>query len=160
LRGLLLFLVERARKGGLEDEQLFLRDSIEDRGLHVEVFGEDFLGRMCQPVRDQKRVEFIEVAVVEYQEKATTVGAKALNGMRNSRRKEPQIALRDILNEALRVLVHGSDARIAFQHDGPFGFHMPMQLANSAGCGSQFDGGKAGGDRELARAHLAGPAAA
>src|SRR4051812_5223447 len=60
-------------------------------------------------------------------------GPRALNRMRDARWEEPQVTFAHIVYKAPATFVHCGDARAAVQHNGPFRFYMPMQLAYTTG---------------------------
>jgi len=102
---------EGTGKAGLENEKLLLGNFVEGRLRDAEVLREDFFGSMGEKVSQQEGVELIEVSIVEYQKEPAAIGAEALNGVRNSGREKPQIALTHIADEASAVMVYWGECR-------------------------------------------------
>ena len=105
-------------------------------------------------------MELVKVSIVEYQQKSATIRAQALDRMRNSRRKQPQVALRYVADQAPAFLIHRGDARVAVQHDRPLRFHVPVELADSASRQSHFHTRDGCRDWQFANRDLACPATA
>lgn len=74
------------------------------------------------------------------------------------RREIPKIALRDVGDEVLAVVVDGGDARVAGEHDRPLGLLVPMQFSDAAGFEPHVDAGHFGRDRQFPLSDFAGPA--
>jgi hypothetical protein len=91
-----------------------------------------------------------EGAVGECQQEFAAVGRQALNRMRNTGRKEPQITGLDVIDEIMAVLIDGSDASLAGDHERPLRLLVPMQLANTAGSEPHVDPRDLLGDRHFA----------
>ena len=76
---------------------------------NLEVLAQN-LGRcVLEPVSDQERIVFVEVAVVENEKKFAAVGAEPLNRMRDARGKVPEVANSDVVNEVAPVCVDGGE---------------------------------------------------
>jgi len=101
--------------------------------VHTEILGYD-LGRCGRhPVREEYGFVFGKVAVIEDEKKFASVRPQALNGMRNARRKKPQIVFLDVGDKTFAFQIDAGDAGISVQHEGPLGSGVPMQFAASAG---------------------------
>src|ERR1700722_10210334 len=103
-------------------------------------------------------MEFVEVSVVKYQQKAAAIRTQTLDGMWHSRREKPQVSYAHVADKAFAVLIHRGDARGAIEHDGPFRFHMPMEFADPAGREPHFHARHGGRNRQFAYRNLACPA--
>lgn len=111
LGGLSLLGAEGTGKAGLENEKLLLGNFVEGCWRDVEVLGEDFFGSMGEKISQQEGVGLIEISVVEDEKESATIGSEALNGVRNSGREKPQIALTHIADEASAVMVYWGECR-------------------------------------------------
>jgi hypothetical protein len=117
------------------------------------------VGRVRHPVGEQHGLVLREVAVVEHEQKLTTIGIQALNGMWDSRGKIPQIAFRHVTHKALAIGIEPRDARIPVKHEGPLGSRVPVQLSYASGGQSHVHAGNRFGNRELPDRHLTRPSA-
>jgi hypothetical protein len=88
-RGLLL--VDGPGLGPLEDVLFVLGEVSKDLGREVEVLGDDRLGRVGEPVGEDKGRLFGKVAVVENQEELGAVLTKTLERVRNSAGEVPKV---------------------------------------------------------------------
>src|SRR6266853_7008793 len=106
LRRLILLVLQIRRKTCLKDVRRPLRHFVECRCRYVEVLREYVLGRVCHPVRNQESLEFIEIAIVEDEQKLASVWAQTLNRMRHSWWEEPKVALPDVVDKASTPVIH------------------------------------------------------
>jgi hypothetical protein len=114
---------------------------------------------MGKPIGHQQSVELARCAVIEADNKFATVRSEALQRMRITGRKIPDIALLDVGNiGAAQRIDHGHPA-VAVSHVRPLGRLMPMQLADAAGRQSHIDAGDGCGNCEVRLGHLPRPAA-
>ncbi len=114
---------------------------------------------MLEPVAEEKGIVFVELAVVEHQEKLGAVRPEPLDGMGNTRRETPQVAYADIVDEISSLRIDRGDPRRAVEHVGPFGGLVPMQLAHAAGVQTHVHASDVLGNAKLAHRDLPGPAA-
>lgn len=79
------------RRFGREQIQLVCRYVIKGRDVHLEIFGDDFLWHVCQPVCELQGVEFAEGSRVEDQQEFSPIcgGVQGLDGMSMARREVP-----------------------------------------------------------------------
>ena len=70
---------QRPRHWRLEDPKVLLRDAIESALRHAKVFGQNFLRSMGEPVAEQEGLLLGEVAVIEDEQKLTTVVLESLD---------------------------------------------------------------------------------
>src|SRR5580658_4159538 len=112
---------------------------------------------MRRPVRYQEGMKLVEVPVVEHQKELATIRTQALNRMGHTRREQPQVALAYIAQKTPAFLIHGGNARAAVEHDGPFGFHVPMEFTDTAGCEAHFHACDGRRNRQIAHRDLACP---
>jgi hypothetical protein len=123
-----------------------------------EVPGEDVRRRVGEPVCQEEGLVLGEVAVVEDEQELTT-GIETLDRVGDARREVPQVATEHVRDEVPAGGVDGGDARRPGDHVGPLGLLVPVHLADSAGLEAHVDPRELGRHGELARCHLAGPAA-
>lgn len=113
---------------------------------------------MRHPIGDAEGAEFGEMAVIERQNKMRAVRQR-LNGMAVAFREIPDVAGAEIRHLTFSSIEDG-DARMAFQHECPFGGDgVPMQFAHAARLQRHVDARHAFGDRELLDGSFARPAA-
>jgi len=98
---LILLQLQIAGKTGLKDVWRPLGHFVESRCRYFEVLREHVLGRVRHPVRDQESLEFIEIAIVEDQQKLAAVRAQTLDRMWYSGWEEPEVALTDVIDKLL-----------------------------------------------------------
>ena len=133
---------ERARHGRREDIKLARdRDVVEGRAGHAEILGQHLVRRVLEPVAQQERVVFVEIAVVEDQQEFAAVRTEALDRVRNAARKIPEIADADVVDEIAALRIDRGDAGSAVEHVGPFGRLVPMQFAHAAGIQAHVHAG-------------------
>src|ERR1700719_1447324 len=114
---------------------------------------------MLDPVAQQERVVLVEIAVVEHQEKLSTVRSKSLDRMWNAWREVPEIANANVVDKIPAVSIDPGDTRRSVEHVGPFRSLMPMQLAHTAGIQAHVDTSDVLGNAKLANRDLPGPTA-
>jgi hypothetical protein len=56
----------------------------EQRGRHAEIFRQNFVWRVLEPIADIERVVFVEVAIIEDQKELATIGTEPLDGVRDA----------------------------------------------------------------------------
>src|SRR5882724_12652414 len=120
-------------------------------------FASTSLGVLCHPIRDQESLEFIEIAVIEDQQKLAAVRAQTLNRMRHSWWEEPKVALTDVIDKASALLIHGGDAGVTVKHHCPLRWNMPMQLSDAAGRQAHLHACKCLRNRQFPRRDLPCP---
>jgi hypothetical protein len=81
---------------------------------------------MLEPVADQERVVFVEIAVVEHQKEFGSIRIEPLDGVRDTCREIPEIADTHVVNEVPPLRVNRRNAGGPVKHVGPFSFLMPM----------------------------------
>src|SRR6476660_4413729 len=120
-------------------------------------FAQHLIWRVLEPIGDEKGIVFVEIAIIEHQQKFTPVRIESLDRMWNSRREIPQVADTYIVDEISAFRVDCGDARRPIEHVSPFGSLVPMQLAHAASIQAHVHAGNVLGNAELAACHLAGP---
>src|SRR5580658_4796533 len=98
----------------------------------MHVLCEDLRRCVGYPVGDEERLVFREGSFVEDQKKFATVGTKALDRVRISSGKEPEVAFADVTDEDGAVGVEDGDAGIAIEHEGPLVGGVPVKFAVAA----------------------------
>jgi hypothetical protein len=151
-------LLDRVRVGALENVLLRLGNSSEDLRMHAEVLSKDRLGRAPHPVREQEGRVLGEVAIVKDEEELSAIGAETLQRVGVARWEVPQVALLEIVDEAATLGVEGGDADLAFENISPFGFLVPMELADDPFIESHVHTGQFFAGAELADGRLTCPA--
>ncbi len=152
-------VLDWTRQGRFENIEFLIRQVVEDAFRPAKVFYEYLTRGVAQPVGEQESAVLTEVAVVEYEEEFGAVRFEALDAMGNAGWEEPEIALANVIDEGAAVLIYSGDARPAFDHVGPFGGGVPMQLPHAAGGEPHVHPGHGAGHGELASGRLARPAA-
>jgi hypothetical protein len=85
-----LVRAERPRHGSGKDIALAgIGRMAEQCGRRAEIFPQNFVRRVLEPVADIERVVFVEVAIIENQKEFDTVGLEALDKVRNARWEIP-----------------------------------------------------------------------
>ncbi len=116
----------------IEDIGICLGHLIKYGFIHSEVFCQDVLWRVCHPVvHVEGRPDFVKVCLVKHQEKLVLI-LEALDGVRNTFWKVPDVAKVQLLDLVPAVLVHGRDEDGAGVDDAPFRHAVPMHLAESS----------------------------
>src|SRR6267143_5210641 len=77
--------------------------------------------------------------------------------MWNSRGKVPEIAFRDVSDEALAVRINRCDPRVSVQHNRPLRRRVPVQLSYASCRQSHVHAGNRLGNRKLPDRNLARP---
>jgi hypothetical protein len=83
---------DEGRNLALGEVDLFLRKTVEGRRRNAEVLGEQFFGRVADPVRDAEGAEFGEVAIVEDENKVARLIAQGFDDMPVTAREIPDVA--------------------------------------------------------------------
>ena len=97
---------------------------------------------MLEPVAQQEGRVFVKAAAVEHQQELAAVGFQPLDRMRDTARKIPgDRRLADVINEGVPLGVDRRDPGVAVEHEGPFGFLVPVQFANAAGVQAHVHAG-------------------
>ena len=82
-----LLLCERPRQIALEDVELVLGNIVKGGSGRIEVLRQHFLGRVLEPVAQQKRRELIKVTLIKDQQKLASVWTETLDGVRKRRQE-------------------------------------------------------------------------
>ena len=152
-------VLQAGRQRRFEDETLLLGNMIECGLVGAEILGQHFLRQVGEQIGDGECAVLGKRTVGKGQQEFGAIRLQSLNRMRNARREIPKIAGFDIGDEIMSVVVDRGDARLASEHEGPFCFFMPMQLAHPTGGKTHIDAGNGFGGGQFPRCHLARPAA-
>ena len=98
-------------------------------------------------------------AVVESEEELAPVRTQTLQGVGESDREVPEVALLHVRDEGAAFWVEHGDAAIAVAHEAPLGGLMPVQFPDPARIETHVHAGDGGGNLEVGLGDLSGPAA-
>ena len=153
-RRLLPSLQRRSRDRGRDlafgEIDLRLRKTVEGRGGHAEVLGEQRLRRMPDPVGNAEGAELGEVAVIEHEDEMAGLVAERLEHVAVAARKIPDVARLEVVGLRAALRVDDGGTHPAFGNEGPLrGRGVPVQLAHDAGLHAHRDAGDALGNGQL-----------
>ena len=151
--------LDRPGQLALENIEVVQRHVAESLHRHSEIERQDLRLGMGDPLGQQQGVELRRLAVVEADDELATVLADALQRMRQTGREVPEATLAHVLDVGAAVLIDGGDTADALGHEGPFGEHVPVHLADAAARQAHVDAGDRLGDLEIFLGHLACPTA-
>jgi hypothetical protein len=143
----------------LEDIKLVERNFGEGFSRNAEILGQYFRRRMRKPIRDEERVIFRGLAVVETQEELAPIWSEPLQRMRQAGREVPKITRFHVGDGSPAHFIENRDPAISIRHKAPLGRQVPMHLPYAAGGEPHVDAGDGLGDREVGLCHLTRPAA-
>lgn len=131
----------RWRKGRPEDEALFLGDMVEIRGLDAERLRQHAGIVVGEQIGDRQGAVFRKLSVRKCQQEFAAFVWQALDRMRDTGGKVPEVTGRHVGNEIVAIMVDCCDAGLACQHERPFGLLVPVQLADAAWRQAHVDPG-------------------
>src|SRR6266404_4647614 len=102
-----LILCERLRKlCGENVERRASYNFVDSFLVEAKIFRQDVPRRVRDRLGEKEGAVFREVTLIEHQQEFATIWLKSLNGMGKTRRKQPQIALGNVINEHRAVGIH------------------------------------------------------